>query len=160
MRGVGGMTGTLARRTADDPYWQIRRLMIETLTHVNEELTAFAKTFDLTLAQAVALCELGAPVTMRELSDQMCVRATNMTTIIDKLEAQGLVQRGSDPLDRRITRLELTASGARTRAALLDGLPTPVILARLPTSQRDQLLGLLQSTADGMHDDGAGLSTR
>ncbi len=46
---------------------------------------------------------------------QSCVRS-NMTQLIDRLEAEGLVRRVADPADRRSVRAELTALGRERQA--------------------------------------------
>lgn len=51
------------------------------------------------------------PVPLSELAArQSCVRS-NMTQLVDRLEAGGLVRRVDDPADRRAVRAELTPSG-------------------------------------------------
>ncbi|MGH7477191.1 MAG: MarR family winged helix-turn-helix transcriptional regulator [Longimicrobiales bacterium] len=47
---------------------------------------------------------------------QSCVRS-NMTQLIDRLEADGLVRRVADPEDRRSVRAELTSAGRERQAA-------------------------------------------
>jgi DNA-binding MarR family transcriptional regulator len=51
------------------------------------------------------------PVPLRQLAqEQECV-PSNMTTLVDRLEADGLVRRVDDAADRRSKRAELTALG-------------------------------------------------
>lgn len=58
-----------------------------------------------------ALAEAGEPLTLTELAaGQHCVRS-NITQLVDRLEADGLVKRVDDPADRRTIRASLTASG-------------------------------------------------
>jgi DNA-binding MarR family transcriptional regulator len=62
------------------------------------------------------LAEAGEPVTLSELAEgSSCVRS-NMTQLIDRLEADGLVRRVDDPADRRIVRAALTALGEERQA--------------------------------------------
>ncbi len=57
------------------------------------------------------LARAGAPLALGELADRLsCVRS-NITQLVDRLEAEGLVRRVSDPADRRSVRAELTAGG-------------------------------------------------
>ncbi|HET9985733.1 MAG TPA: MarR family transcriptional regulator [Longimicrobiales bacterium] len=52
-----------------------------------------------------------APVSLRVLADcQQCARS-NITQLIDRLEAEGLVRRVDDPADRRGVRAEITPAG-------------------------------------------------
>jgi DNA-binding MarR family transcriptional regulator len=58
----------------------------------------------------------GEPVSLSALAQNHHCARSNITQIIDRLEAEGLVQRVEDPGDRRGVRAELTALGA-ARAA-------------------------------------------
>ncbi|MEV6976982.1 MarR family transcriptional regulator [Kitasatospora sp. NPDC093806] len=80
----------------------------------------------LTLMQGKMLSLLRRPMPMRSLADLLACDASNVTGIIDRLEARGLVRREADPADRRIKRVTLTEEGERTvqeiRAELLTTL--------------------------------------
>ena len=58
------------------------------------------------------------PLTHRELGRKVLTSAGNMTDVVDKLEARGLVQRIRDAGDRRLVRVELTETGRATISAL------------------------------------------
>jgi DNA-binding MarR family transcriptional regulator len=68
----------------------------------------------LSMAKLGALTELaaaGEPLTLSQLATRLsCVRS-NMTQLVDRLEADGLVKRLADPADRRSVRAELTPLG-------------------------------------------------
>ena len=51
------------------------------------------------------------PLTHRELGRKVLTSAGNMTDVVDKLEARGLVARVRDTADRRQVRVELTDAG-------------------------------------------------
>ncbi len=57
-------------------------------------------------------------LTQRELGRKVLTSAGNMTDVIDKLEARGLVRRSRKPGDRRAVSVELTPEGRRTIEAL------------------------------------------
>lgn len=58
------------------------------------------------------IAKANEPVPLRLLAEgQQCV-ASNVTTLVDRLEADGLVRRVDDPADRRSKRATLTALGA------------------------------------------------
>jgi DNA-binding MarR family transcriptional regulator len=62
------------------------------------------------------LAKSGKPLTLSELAARVsCVRS-NMTQLVDRLEAEGLVRRVDDPEDRRIVRAVLTALGEKRQA--------------------------------------------
>jgi DNA-binding MarR family transcriptional regulator len=50
-------------------------------------------------------------LTQAELSRRQRVEAPTMCRMVDRLARDGLVERASDPLDRRATRVSLTAEG-------------------------------------------------
>ena len=66
------------------------------------------------------------PISLSEVAAKLvCVRS-NVTQLIDRLEADGLVKRAHDPADRRAVRAEVTALGRKRYAA-----GTPVVNAVL-----------------------------
>lgn len=76
-------------------------------------------TVNLSLAKQSALSQLvaaGEPLALSDVAQRLtCVRS-NVTQLIDRLEADGLVQRVDDPSDRRIVRAELTPLGRERQA--------------------------------------------
>src|ERR671924_566882 len=62
---------------------------------------------------ALSVLVFGGPRTLGELAAAEHVRPATMTRIVQALEADGLVRRGSDPADGRVTRLQATAKGER-----------------------------------------------
>jgi DNA-binding MarR family transcriptional regulator len=57
------------------------------------------------------------PISLSELAEKLtCVRS-NVTQLVDRLEADGLVKRVDDPADRRAVRAEVTALGRKRHAA-------------------------------------------
>jgi DNA-binding MarR family transcriptional regulator len=100
----------------------------------------------LTLPQLHAVQSLAEkPLTMRELANASFCEPSNLTGIIDKLEARGLVARNPDPTDRRIKQVSLTRAGQALRRRLLDRLrePAPWMVA-LAAEDRSQLLEILR----------------
>ena len=62
------------------------------------------------------LAEAGEPLTLSDLAERLsCVRS-NITQLVDRLEADGLVRRVDDPADRRSVRAELTPLGVEKQA--------------------------------------------
>jgi MarR family transcriptional regulator, organic hydroperoxide resistance regulator len=122
------------------------------LLQVGFELVAaqFAATvaeLDLAPAQARALHELerDRPISMRELAERLKSDPSNLTGLIDRLEARGLVARQPDPTDRRIKGLALTTAGAQLRDRLFANLyKAPPSVADLPEHDQRVLRDLLQ----------------
>jgi DNA-binding MarR family transcriptional regulator len=86
------------------------------------------------------------PLTLGELAEKIsCVRS-NVTQLVDRLEAEGLVRRISDPNDRRIRRAALTPTG---RAACAEGmrilvLEEQVVMSALGQEDAPALLKVLR----------------
>jgi MarR family transcriptional regulator, organic hydroperoxide resistance regulator len=122
------------------------------LLQVGFELVAahFATTvaaLDLAPAQARALHELDLdrPISMRELAERLKSDPSNLTGLIDRLEARGLVERRPDPTDRRIKGLALTAAGAQLREKLFARLyKAPPVVAALSDKDQRALRDVLQ----------------
>jgi len=67
-----------------------------------------------------ALYHLG-PMTQSEVSQKVLKSGSNMTTVIDNLERDGLVRRERDEKDRRVIHVHLTKTGSSKVAAVLPG---------------------------------------
>ena len=63
--------------------------------------------------------------TMRSLADEWQCDASNATLIVDRLEADGFVERRPLPGDARFRVVQLTPKGRRTHAELLEEFHTP-----------------------------------
>src|SRR5215470_19091777 len=62
---------------------------------------------------ALSVIVFAGPVTLGALADAEQVRPPTITRLVDKLEAAGLVERASDPIDRRISRVTATPKGVK-----------------------------------------------
>ena len=114
---------------------------------VSAHFAAAVADVDLAPAQARALHELDLerPISMRELAERLKSDPSNVTGLIDRLEARGLVERRPDPRDRRIKGLALTAAGARLRARLFARLySAPPAVAALAKGDQRALHDVLQ----------------
>ena len=58
-------------------------------------------------------------VSQRQLAQRLSVEAPTLTRHLDRMVAEGLVTRTRDDVDRRITRIALTATGRRMHERLL-----------------------------------------
>jgi DNA-binding MarR family transcriptional regulator len=63
------------------------------------------------------LVEAGEPLTLSDLAARFCCVRSNMTQLMDRLEADGLVRRVDDPTDRRVVRATLTPLGEERQVA-------------------------------------------
>ncbi|MFD5466359.1 MarR family winged helix-turn-helix transcriptional regulator [Kitasatospora sp. NPDC127059] len=105
---------------------------------------AMAAERGLTLMQGKTLSLLREPRPMRTLADLLACDASNVTGIVDRLEARGLVRREVDPADRRVKNVLLTEEGEETvrriRADMMSGLTG---LEQLDDEDRHALQALL-----------------
>jgi MarR family transcriptional regulator, organic hydroperoxide resistance regulator len=118
-------------------------------------LPSWGSAFGLSPVQChvLHLLEPGRPLPMSRLADALSCDASNVTGLVDRLEAQGLVTRRPTPDDRRVKVLELTAQGVRRRAELLrrmTGRPLP--LSRLTPREQRTLVALLDRLFDDPAD--------
>ncbi|MGJ8570140.1 MAG: MarR family winged helix-turn-helix transcriptional regulator [Hoeflea sp.] len=52
-------------------------------------------------------------ISQQDLADKLLVGRSNLSMLLPQLEKRGLLIRNSDPLDRRVLRLELTPEGTK-----------------------------------------------
>jgi DNA-binding MarR family transcriptional regulator len=106
-----------------------------------------AAEFDLHAAQAGALLNLASPLPMHALATALVCDSSNVTGLVDRLEARGLVARRLSADDRRVKHIVLTPAGRRLRARLLDRVGRPPDgLERLSAAEQRQLRDLLRRT--------------
>ncbi|MET9623777.1 MULTISPECIES: MarR family transcriptional regulator [unclassified Streptomyces] len=70
-----------------------------------------AARYGLTSTQAKVLAQLDGPVPMRGLATRLVCDASNVTGIVDRLEARELVRREAAPSDRRVKNVVATDAG-------------------------------------------------
>lgn len=110
--------------------------MHETARMLRAEFTRQVEPLGLTQAQWQTLAHLSRNEGLKQaqLADILEIRPITLTRLIDRLQAAGLVERRSDPDDRRAQRLYLTdaaqplmaelwATAARVREKAMAGLP-------------------------------------
>lgn len=124
---------------ATDDTQELRSLVYELARRLDEHSRRCVTALGLTLSQANALRDLGTPLTTRELAERMCCEPSNVTFVIDKLEAAGLVERRTHPTDRRARHLVLTPGGVAMRERLLQQASRESPLAHLSQRRRDAL---------------------
>ncbi|SDS55641.1 MarR family winged helix-turn-helix transcriptional regulator [Microlunatus soli] len=118
-------------------------MVAELAKRIDDHLRSHLQGLGLTASQAMALRELATPLTMRELAHRMACEASNVTFVVDKLEAGGLVERIPHPDDRRAKRVCLTAAGKTTRSRLMRQLTKDSPLDPLDAAERLLLQDLL-----------------
>jgi MarR family transcriptional regulator, organic hydroperoxide resistance regulator len=97
------------RSPADEAWGLLHTLMI----NQRRRFLAVAAELDLHPAQAGALVQMepDTPMPMNELATMLHCDNSNVTGIVDRLEARGLVARQPHEHDRRVRHVVLTARG-------------------------------------------------
>jgi MarR family transcriptional regulator, organic hydroperoxide resistance regulator len=82
-------------------------------------------------AKALRRLDPDAPIAMSRLAEALHCDNSNVTQIVDRLEADGLVERRPAPHDRRVKTLVLTDEGRRIRAEVERRMtePPPLLAA-------------------------------
>jgi DNA-binding MarR family transcriptional regulator len=106
-----------------------------------------ASELELHPAQAGALLRMdpGVPLPMNELATQLGCDNSNVTGLVDRLEARGLVERQLYERDRRVKHIVLTPAGAELRDQMSQRMdPSPEGFERLTVAEQRQLRDLLE----------------
>src|SRR4051812_5806529 len=95
--------------------------LMRTYNKMHRDLTDQLKCSHMTPARFDVLAQLSvAPgISQRELSDRLLVTKGNTCKLLDKMAAQGLVERRADAEDRRSYRLYLTQEGRQLADTLI-----------------------------------------
>jgi len=141
----------------------LERLMSSPLASEIEFLTARARALGSVVANArlqehglrvrsyavLSLACGGLEPTQRQLAEFLRLDPSQIVSIVDGLEAAGLVRRRTDPNDRRSKIIVATAEGetVRERAAVAAAHSEDVALATLSAVERRQLRALLTKVA-------------
>ncbi|MFD7609509.1 MarR family winged helix-turn-helix transcriptional regulator [Streptomyces sp. NPDC059828] len=133
--------------TPTDPLTlEVVDLIGSVVTRYHDEYEEAAARHNLTGAQARVLGLLSVEATpMRRIARQLKCEPSNVTGIIDRLEARGLVERRPDPADRRVKIAAATALGRETARELRESLHfAREPLAELSAQERTVLRDLLR----------------
>ena len=133
-----------SRRSEACEAWE---LLLKFFFSQRADLPAFASKFDLSPAQCHVLHLLmpGEPVPMRRVAEALACDASNVTGLIDRLEARGLVRRQASREDRRVKVLQLTPEGSRLRSAVLDRMTRPPeSFNKLSPDEQRELVNILK----------------
>lgn len=104
----------------DNIYWQLLSVLIA----VKHKLAPTLEKYHITGIQAhiLILLSLDGSKPMSFLAEALRCDASNITSLVDKLELLGLIERRADPADRRIKMLFLTAKGDQVYRQLIDDI--------------------------------------
>jgi DNA-binding MarR family transcriptional regulator len=122
-------------------------LLFDLLMRQRTRLPGLAAEFELSEPQCHVLrsIEPGAEAPMRRLVERLRCDASNVTGIVDRLEARGLVERTACPHDRRVRMVRLTPRGAQMRARIVARMAEPPEpIAGLPADDLATLCAILR----------------
>jgi DNA-binding MarR family transcriptional regulator len=97
---------------------EIFDLLTQLVDRMHRHFAATVGEFGLPPAHAKALLFLAEPLSMRALAETLRCDASNVTRIVDGLEAKGLAESKVDIRDRRVKNVVLTRRGHRVRGQL------------------------------------------
>ncbi|MCP9945919.1 MarR family transcriptional regulator [Streptomyces somaliensis] len=125
---------------------EVVELIGTVVARYHEEYEQAAARHALTGAQARVLGLLALePLPMRRIAASLRCEPSNVTGIVDRLEARGLVERRPDPADRRVKLAAPTEEGRATARRLRDALDfAREPLAGLTRAERALLRDLLR----------------
>jgi DNA-binding MarR family transcriptional regulator len=98
----------------DRPGCALTLLLLDAARAVEARVEHALAEEGLSLAKLGALRHLALadePLTLTQLAERHCCGRSNVTALIDRLEADGLVERTIDPSDRRNQRAALKIAG-------------------------------------------------
>jgi DNA-binding MarR family transcriptional regulator len=125
--------------------------LLEFLLSAKQHLIAVSAEHGLTSVQAVTLMLLddktGCP--MKRLGQTFHCDASNVTGIVDGLETKGLVERQSDPNDRRIKTINICPAGKQLQERILKSLAydNGFLFDSLTASEAEQFIHIVEKLA-------------
>ncbi|WP_189882944.1 MarR family winged helix-turn-helix transcriptional regulator [Streptomyces xantholiticus] len=122
----------MATQRTDPLALEVVELIGTVVARYHAEYEQAAAEHALTGAQARVLGLLSMePIPMRRMAQKLKCEPSNVTGIVDRLEARGLVERRPDPSDRRVKLAAATQEGRSTARRLRESLD----FAREPLAQ-------------------------
>lgn len=135
--------------TEDVVTGEVIALLARIVDRFTKDYESAAGAQDLTTVQAKVLAALAEPMPMHRIAEKLGSERSNVTGIIDRLEARGLVERHADTRDRRIKNIVATEAGrglAENFRRSLSFAAEP--LAALTPADRVRLRDLLERMVD------------
>src|SRR5262249_41595707 len=127
------------------------RLLVQFSTAQRAHRPPAAAELDLSPAQVhiLRLLEPGSATPMGRLATALSCDASNVTGLVDRLEARGLTEGRRAGRDGRAKVVQLTPDGARARARLTESdAAAPLVLNRLSADEQRLLVRLLERLID------------
>jgi len=135
----------------DDDACRAWQLLVRFFFAQREQLPAIGDDVGLSPVQChvLHLIEPERPLPMGRLAATLGCDASNVTGLVDRLEARGLVRRRPSADDRRVKVIQLTPMGSRVRLQLLTRVTRGACpLSRLSSGQQRMLVKILEALVD------------
>ena len=126
---------------------------------INNEISSYLKDFDLTPGKFNILMITkhqgkAQGISQVEISKSLIVTPSNMTKLIDKLEADGLVTRSPLPGDKRVNMMRITDKGSKLLDRAWGGYQKKMqeLVGKLDRSQQKNISALLLAWLAGLQE--------
>lgn len=143
----GAMTAFAAKVPKSSPAAESWALLHQLMMGERRRFLAVASELDLHPAQTGALAQMEPerPMPMSELANLLHCDNSNITGIVDRLEARGLVERRPYEHDRRVKHIVLTPLGIKQRARIREQMAAaPEALKTLSIADQRALRDILR----------------
>ncbi|MCP4960062.1 MAG: MarR family transcriptional regulator [Actinomycetia bacterium] len=139
----------------DPPPWQrVETSLVSTARLIRVTYDNAMAILDLNLTSAMMIAYVAdyGPTTQTTLADRIDVGRASAGSVIDRLEARGLVERAADVADRRVWLITLTDSGAAIAGdiARIDERVRTQLRRGIGREQRQMLASLLDQMQRNM----------
>jgi DNA-binding MarR family transcriptional regulator len=115
---------------------------------LRDPVSVAVEEMQFTPAQIHALLWLGAEgtLTMGDLAARLCITEKTITGVVDRLEAEGYLQRERIASDRRVVRVRLTKKGTVVQQRFAEQLRTKLVrlMSLLEADERRSLLKIVR----------------
>jgi MarR family 2-MHQ and catechol resistance regulon transcriptional repressor len=147
-------TGSRAERRTLDTFIKLTRCTNSVMARLAERNSIGDLTYS-QFAVLETLYHLG-PLTQGEVSQKILKSVSNITTVIDNLERDGLVRRERDVKDRRVIHVHLTEAGSRKIEEVLPAHVAALVneFKVLSASEQEQLSKLCKKLGRGRREIG------
>jgi DNA-binding MarR family transcriptional regulator len=132
-------------------------LLVRVVDRVKQSIRDVADQMGLSTAQLDVLRQLhsSGPAPMSHLAQVLHCEASNLTGLVDKLEARDLVERRADPEDRRVRVVALTEQGQRATHEAWFAVSRLCPFMNLSRKDKSQLRRMLSAALDQPVEEGS-----
>lgn len=113
-------------------------------------LAAVGETLTVPQFRMLVVLEAGGPVNLSRLAEHLAVNPSTAMRMADRLVGAGMVERTTDPADRRAAKLALTSAGQRVVHQVTRRRQKEItrIVEAMPVEHRSAMVEALQAFAD------------